>query len=328
METPQLKFTNWKARCSTLGELLTCLPIPLREATEEDTKRRDILIAIRDTGKNPETNRKNDFDDAKKKELQNLENIINRIEPEDVLPPGAITHLKKVFNKEFWGRHRKLKNKFLTKGTICETDALDLVSQRDDEFYVKNEEHIENDFIQGTPDNIQVKTKDTKANWDLESFQEAELSSLYEWQLIGYMWILHSYETPDLQTKTEAELDYCLVNAPEELILDELKKLQWELKVIDLDYPSEEYIQRAQEIERNMIFDVEKFQREYRTYNFYNTDLDFSIPAHMRLKSFDVQLTQEHIKHITKRVTMAREWLIEKEKDTLKQIGNGWQKNN
>ncbi|QQU04202.1 hypothetical protein [Myroides odoratus] len=326
MQTENLIFTNWKERCSSLGKLLTNLPEPLREATEEDSVRIQTLLDIKRTGKNPETNRPNKWDDTKEKELEQLQNIVKRIEPKDKLPTGAITHLEEVFRHLFWKRRRFLENKYLSKGTICEEDALDLKSQRDEFFYRKNDEHLSNDFIQGTPDNLQKKTKDTKTNWDLESFDNAELKTLYEWQLKGYMWIVHSYDLPELETKTESELVYCLVNAPLHLIEDEKRRMWFQMG--QPDDTDEEFRYKVAQLERNMIFDVSKFKKEYPGYDFYNPIQDFSIPPHMRLKSFNVTLTEEDIKHMTRRVTMAREWLVNKERETLKQIADGWQRNN
>jgi hypothetical protein len=325
MQTENLQFANWKARCSSLGKLLTNLPEPLREATEEDKNRQAILIAIKNTGKNPETNRPNKWDDSKEKELKEIENVLFRIEPEDSLPPGAITYLEEVFRSHFWKRKRFLENKYLTKGTVCEEDALELVSMRDSCYYRKNDEHLNNDYIQGTPDNLQIIIKDTKTSWDMESFEKAELITLYEWQLKGYMWIAHSYDFPELETKTEAELDYCLVNAPLHLLQDE-KRRMW-LNLGQPEEDDEDFIEKMMQLERNMIFDTAKFKKEYPNYDFYSPILDFSIPPHMRLKSFKVNITEDDIKHMTRRVKMAREWLIKKEKETYKLLDNEWQTN-
>ncbi|MVX37253.1 hypothetical protein [Myroides sp. LoEW2-1] len=318
MQTENLIFTNWRARCSSFGKLMTNLPSE-EESLKIVTEIKD-LTNERDYGINANGN--------KVKWTENKDNrlafLLDKQNKGDELPTGAITYLEEVFRDKFWNRKRFLENKYLTKGTVCEEDALDLVSQRDNFFYRKNDEHIHNYFLQGTPDNLQKKIKDTKTSWDLESFEKAELTTLYEWQLKGYSWISHSYDFPELETKTISELDYCLVNAPYDLLMDELKQLQWKHNVIDIDNPSEEFIEEAKQLERNMIFDIAKFKEEYPYYDFYSTILDFSIPPFMRNKSFNVTLTEDDIKHMTRRITMAREWLVNKEKETLKQISNGW----
>lgn len=318
MQTENLIFTNWRARCSSHGKLYTNLPS--KEAAEKREERIKELVNERDYGINANGNKVK----WTQNKMDELIKLTNDREKGDELPTGAITYLTEVFNHLFWKRRRFLENKYLSKGTICEEDALDLRSQRDDFFYRKNDEHLHNDFIQGTPDNLQILIKDTKTNWDLESFENAELTTLYEWQLKGYMWIAQSHDLPELETKTEAELVYCLVNAPLHLIEDEKRRMWYAIG--QPDDTDEDYREKVAQLERNMIFDIAKFKKEYPGYDFYNPILDFSIPPHMRVKSFKVTLTEDDIKHMTRRVTMAREWLVNKERETLKQIANGWKK--
>ncbi len=316
MKTENLIFPTWRARCSSLGKLMTNLPTE-EEALKIATEIKE-LTNERDYGINANGN--------KVRWTENKDNrlalLLEKKTKGDELPTGAITYLEEEFRDKFWGRKRFLDNKYLKKGTICEEDALDLVSQRDNFFYRKNDEHLSNGFIQGTPDNLQKITKDTKTNWDMESFEKAELITLYKDQLKGYMWLAHSYDLPELETKTEAELVYCLVNAPLHLLQDEKRRIYFAMNQPDEE--DEEYIEKMIQLERNMIFDIEKFKQEYPNYDFYSPILDFSIPAHLRIKSFKVNLNEEDIKHMTRRVTMARNWLIEKEKETLQQINKKW----
>lgn len=320
MQTENLIFTNWKARCSSLGKLMTNLPS--EEAASKREARIKELTNERDYGVNANGNKVK----WTQNKMDELVKLTDDREKGDELPTGAITYLEEVFRDKFWKRKRFLENKYLSKGTICEEDALDLVSQRDDFFYRKNEEHLNNDFIEGTPDNLQKKIKDTKANWDKESFDNAELTTLYTWQLKGYSWIAHSYDLPELETKTELELDYCLVNAPLHLLEDEKRRIWFAMGQPEDE--DEEFRYKIAQLERNMIFDVQKFKREYPHYDFYSPIQDFSIPPHMRLKSFQVTLDEDDIKHMTRRVMLSRQWLINKEIETLKQIADGWQRNN
>jgi hypothetical protein len=73
----------------------------------------------------------------------------------------------------------------------------------------------------------------------------------------------------------------------------------------------------AQQIERNMIFDKDAFREQYPTYDFEN-DGDFSIPKHLRVKKFEVRLEEGDRENIERRVKLAREWLVNKEIETLK----------
>lgn len=315
MQTENLIFENWKARCSSLGKLMTNLP----SAEQEEKIATEIkeLTNERDYGVNKNGN--------KVKWTENKDNrlaeLIEKQNKEDELPTGAITYLEEVFRDVFWKRKRFLNNKYLEKGTINEDDALGLASLRDNFFYRKNDEHLSNDFIQGTPDNLQIKTKDTKTNWDLESFEKAEDTTLYSWQLKGYMWLVHSYDFPELETKTESELLYCLVNAPLHLVQSERKSLWYKLGMPDEE--DEEWLEAARQLERNMIFDKQAFRNEYPNYDFENFN-DFSIPPHLRIKSFEETLVEQDIKDMTRRVTMARQWLVNKEIETIKKLKNGF----
>ena len=297
------KFTNWKQRCSSLGSLMTNL------ITEEDKAELKVAIKVleneRDLGTNANGNKVKWTD--KKKET--LDKLLDKLNKEDELPSGAKTHLDNVFRSVFWGRRRLLYNRFLDKGLLCEEDSLGLLSDIDDQFYIKNEEQLSNNWIQGEPDNRQSKIRDMKTNWDLDSFDNAELSSIYKWQIKGYCW---------MDGKTEGELVYCLVNSPWHLWQNERQNLWY--KMGTPDETEERWIEAVQQLERNMIFDTEKWKERYPNYDFENTDTNFSIPKIMRIKRFDVELLPEDIVNIKKRVKLARKYLIQKEKEVLNKI--------
>lgn len=306
----ELIFNKWLCRCSQLGKLMTNLPT--EQAKEKLTSQIKTLESERDSGVN-ENGNKVKWTTKKETDLATLKSRLKK-EEDDELPSGAISFLEEEFRRVYWGRQRSVSNKYLTKGTIAEEDALELLSVIDGTNYWKNEEFLQNKFICGTPDNRQIKVKDTKCSWDLKSFDEAELTTLYEWQLKAYMWLEHTSTNTELETKTEAELCYCLVNAPIDLIDKERKTLFYNMNLPDED--NDEWIEACQQLERNMIFDVPAFRKPYPHYDFYNQSLDFSIPEHMRVKRFEVSLDSTDVKNITRRVTLARNWLIEKEKQT------------
>ena len=76
---------------------------------------------------------------------------------------------------------------------------------------------------------------------------------------------------------------------------------------------NDEWLEAVMQLERNMIFDIPKFQEENPNYTFYNPVLDFHIPAELRVKKFAVNLDSDDIKHIITRVKLAREYLCAKE---------------
>lgn len=299
------KFKNWKMRASSAGHILTNRP----EFTKDDKKLLEAFEKEKKTGKNANGNTTR-WTDAKQSKLQKL---IDKRDAPDRLPEGAITHLDNIFRGIFWQRSRLLYNKYLDKGNLCEEDSLQLLSNQDQFFYSKNEIRFENKWVTGEPDNIENWVKDTKTNFDLESFDKAELTSLYEWQVKIYIWLTYKL------TKTyKGELVYCLVNNPYHQLMQEKTGLYYKLGT-----PSEDekrWVDAISQLERNMIFDIPKWKEDYPGYDFYNAKLDFSMPEKRRIKRFDVTLNTQDIKFIKSRVEMARKYLIEKEKQEIKFI--------
>jgi hypothetical protein len=296
-----LIFKDWKARCSSLGHIMTCLPKPLSEAEKIEL---DQLAEEKKTGINSNGN-KTKWTDTKQSRLDSL---TKRENGEDELPAGALTHLDDVFRSQYWGRKRLLDNKYLEKGNLCEDDSLGLLSQIDNGFYVKNKDHYSNDFIQGTPDVVDPLI-DTKSNYDLDSFDKATLTPVYEWQIKGYAWLIG---------KTEGTLAYCLVNGLIHHIQNERTKIFYALGTPDDD--NDEWKEVRRQIERNHIFDIPAFQKAYPHYQFENELLDFSIPAELRVKLFKIELTEDDIFNIKRRVMMSRIYLCEREIEVKKQL--------
>jgi hypothetical protein len=142
----------------------------------------------------------------------------------------------------------------------------------------------------------------------MESFDKADLSKLYEWQIKGYL-ILDNQEL--------GELDYCLVNNLLSQLQNERRSVWYAMGQPEEEDPEWKIV--AQQIERNMVFDKEAFRSEYPTYDFEN-DGDFSIPKHLRVKKFEVVLEDGDREAIERRVKLARKWLVKKEIETLRLI--------
>lgn len=305
----ELIFKNYKPRCSSLGHIMTNLPQPITE--EEKVELANLLEECR-SGVN-ENGRKTKWTDTKASRVKALQ---KKEKGEDELPSGAKTHLDDVFRSQFWKRKRHLSNKYLDKGLLCEQDILDLVSKADNDFYIKNDEHYENDYIQGSWDNFLKKVRDTKANYDLKTFDEAELSNLYEWQLNGYSFIIK--EKFNLPTYPDGELVYGLVNNPLHHIQNEMTRQYYANGNPSDD--DENWQEIKQQIERNMIFDRDLFLRDYPHYIFENKVWEFDIPAIFRLKRFDVITTEEDVDHIKRRVLMSRIYLCQKEAEIYEKL--------
>lgn len=305
----QSLFENWRPRASSFGYLLTNLP---ETFSSEDEKKLKNLLDEKKSGVNANGN-KTKWTDTKQYEVEKL---LKKKEGLDTLPDGAISKLEEIFDDVFWKRKKLLQNKYLEKGLIVEEDSLQLLSEVDGVSYFKNDEQIENEFAQGCPDNIDNRVRDAKSNYDYFTFKNAELSSLYAYQIKCYTWILLSLGRKIDRT---GELCYCLVNSPAHRIEAERKSMWFAMG--QPDYEEERYIKAAAQLEMNHIFDIQKFKEDYPHFDLINTTWR-NIPKHMRVKRFEVTLTDKDIEDMTRRSKMAKKWLIEREQKEIEIINS------
>jgi len=307
MET-NLTFTNFKFRCSQLGHLMT----NLEKVTEKQLEKIAELEARKEEAK---TNPKRALTKIMQEELDGL---IAKRDGDDVLPSGAKSYLDEVFRKEFWGRQRHVHNKYLEKGLYTEQDVLALKSAVIGGFCAKNDEELENLFIKGTPDSFDVDNltlvTDTKSCYDMESFDGAELTTIYTWQLRGYSWLLR--DRFNLPSFPYGELFYGLVNTPPHIIENERNNLFYRMGARPDD--DEEWQAVKRQHEKNCIFDINLFKEHYPEYTFVNEILDFTIPEQFRITTFTVDVNETHIAQMIQRVLLARIYLCEKEVDIYK----------
>jgi hypothetical protein len=301
-------FENWKPRASQIGYLMTNLP---EKFTEENKKELNLLLEIKQTGINPDTGRANKWSDTLQSKLEKLKKLKKGV---DELPTGAVTKLEEIFNHIFWLRKKLLNNKYLEKGIMVEEDALQLLSEVDGVIYWKNDIFLETEYSQGTPDNMFNRIRDTKSNYEFDTFQKAELNSLYSWQIKDYT--LMAIELGHKIERT-GELCYCLVNSPWHRIEAERKSLFYSMGMPEEH--EERWIKAASQLERNHIFDIHKFKEDYPNVDLINTFWR-DIPKHMRVKKFEVTLEDEDIKHIKRRSKMAKEWLLQREQKEIELI--------
>lgn len=200
----------------------------------------------------------------------------------DPLGESTKTYLRDIFIKEAYGRERlDFKTKYTDKGIQCESDSLDLVQKVTKQTYFKNKSGFENKWIKGTPDIIIPKDhiKDIKTSWDIWTYAKADekvAKDTYFYQMLAYMWL----------TETEkAELLYCLVNTPEEIIASEAYKASFQFPEIG------ESDEAMTKFRKNYIFD--------------------DIPAKERIKSFWFESSEEEIEAVKNKVILAREYLAQ-----------------
>lgn len=194
----------------------------------------------------------------------------------EVLSESTKTYLRDIYIQEVFGRHHpQIVNGAMQKGTMVESDSMDVLKAATGLTYFKNNKHLNNDFIKGTPDIIAQDNLviDIKSNWDLWTFaatDEKKATDSYYYQVLGYMW---------LTGKTKGKLAFCLTNTPEEIMYKETQKLAW-----SMDQAEAEDI-----IRKNHTFD--------------------DVPAELRVKQFDFDYSEQDVEMLKNQIILAREYL-------------------
>ena len=130
-----------------------------------------------------------------------------------VLSEGAKTYLEGVAKELVYGYTYSPTAKYMEKGQLVEEQSIALYNSVFFTSYAKNTERRETDFLTGECDIFTgSKIIDIKSAWSLHTFPATAAmgaSKDYEWQMRGYM---------KLWDVDEAEVAYCLVNTPDELV--------------------------------------------------------------------------------------------------------------
>ena len=153
----------------------------------------------------------------------------------EVLSQTAKTYVEELAKEHLFGIKKVFKSRYTDKGNEVEEKSIELTEDvLGFEFLIKNEEYFENDWVKGTPDIITTSLViDCKSSWSGDTFPffETELPNKdYYYQVMGYMW---------LTGKKNALISYCLINTPEEIVNDEIRRTAWGKYEIE---PSEETI--------------------------------------------------------------------------------------
>ena len=196
----------------------------------------------------------------------------------EVLSQTAKSYIEDLFNELEFGYRKEFSSRYTDKGLEMEDEAIQFASEQFDwEFVVKNTERFTNDYITGEPDiNTDSLLADIKCSWSLDTYPmfEADLKNKdYYWQLQGYMW---------LTGKTEAELVYCLMNTPLQIVEDEVRRAHWKAGLIDEDIDLRHEVQLK-----------------------HNYD---NIPSKLRVKRYIVERDEKSIEKIIEKVEIAREY--------------------
>jgi hypothetical protein len=174
----------------------------------------------------------------------------------------------------------------MAKGKKQEWAAIELIGDFDGRTYTKNASTLEDEYIIGTPDIIDAETStilDAKSSWDSETFLPKLIEPLdkdYFIQLQGYL---------RLTDFIRGKVSYTLVNATEQQILDEQRKLFYQMDAATEESP--EYLLACADVERQMTFD--------------------DIPKHERVIHKQADRDQDIIDQIPDKVIKARKFLQE-----------------
>lgn len=196
----------------------------------------------------------------------------------ETLSETSKTYIQDLFKEKELGIAREFWSRYTDKGIQMEDEAIDFAGQvLGWDFVVKNEQGYENDWITGTPDVIAKDLlADIKCSWDGTTFPlfDTELKNKdYYWQLQGYMW---------LTGLDQAELVYCLMDTPHQIIEDEVRRAHWKAGLIDEDLDLREAVQSQHTFDH--------------------------LPNNLRVKRFIVRKDEEAIEKIKEKVELAREY--------------------
>jgi hypothetical protein len=134
---------------------------------------------------------------------------------EGPLSVGAKTYIRELVAQEIFGVDFEVSSKQMEKGNRCEGDSIALLNRVRGLALAKNTERRSNEFITGECDLFDGSRKrghDLKTSWSIATFPICRTDCedrLYEWQMRGYLWLWDAGEW---------EVNYCLVNTPDDLI--------------------------------------------------------------------------------------------------------------
>ena len=155
----------------------------------------------------------------------------------DELSVGAKTYVTKLAKEFVYGYDEKVTSKYMDKGIQVEDESIDLYNAVHLTSHAKNTERRHNEWITGEADIVaDDRIIDIKSSWCLTTFPvlaDQGRDTGYEWQLRAYMM---------LWDKPRADIAYCLVSTPADLIgwenktLHQVDHINRELRVTIVPY--------------------------------------------------------------------------------------------
>lgn len=311
----KIDWSTYRFRSSQVHKLLVG---KIEQDAEIDVKiaelinKRDVLVHENKRLKWTETNAKD------------LDNLIQKKNTPlfKRLPKTMVNELRKIHRSETYGRNFSFTNKYVQKGIEQEEEAITIYQYYRNKvlniptFFTNNKERLKNDWISGEADLTDTNDFkecnegfDVKCSWELETFPFAEddLDPAYEIQNQCYMWLS---DTENWKTAS------VLVNCTERLLDNEKKKWFYSMgsPMNEDDKNYLEYIEKAKETEKRLIFDYDKFVKENSGHLLETTrnewyENDYDIPLKDRVIEKSSFRNQSTIEDIKARIIIARDYL-------------------
>ena len=210
-----------------------------------------------------------------------------------------------TYLEQFTDRQKEVKSKYLEKGILNESGAIELVNELYQVNFKKNDIRLSNEFLTGECDvDYSDCIADIKCSWDIFTFYEAMTKDIkdYEWQLRGYM---------ELYDKPKAQLYYCLTDMDDMQLLKILERenAKWNDDLPDLI---------AIRIIKNAMFDKDNFRKflEKTTINLSNVENEINkfvhIPKEKRVIKFECQRDETKTSLLYERINTAKDFLKQK----------------
>jgi hypothetical protein len=210
-----------------------------------------------------------------------------KLEAKPELSRGAKTYLEGLWVEMTFKREKNFKSKYTDKGTEVEHETLHMANrvldwgldpeQIDGMEFIKK--RLNNEFITGEPDvHMSPLLADGKSSWDIHTFPhfKEDIDPAYFAQGQGYMM---------LTGEKDFQLVYGLVDTPERLINDEVRRQEWSNGFIEIP------LEMENDIRWSMTFE--------------------DIPERARVKRYTFQRDEEFISRIKECVELSREYLME-----------------
>lgn len=214
------------------------------------------------------------------KQEERLAELVEKRDAPFELSQSAKSYIEGVWLRKEFGYDEPVFTEVLMKGLLCEQDSIQLVHSvwSSSEFRVKNKQRFKNEFFTGCPDVILQSdgiVEDVKTCWTIKQFiQKKKIEPLYFAQLQAYM---------DLTGLRQARLHYCLVDTPEELIMEEEKRFYFKF---GCDEENKHYLEACDKIRKNHMVS--------------------HIPKQSRIRTFEVEYDEAFVKELKSRVVHAR----------------------